>query len=519
LSIALCRQLEVPLLRRVFLSASSFLPLLATDRVRAADTPRPADLGPTPFDSATVRGLARQLATQPYKAPASDLPAPYKDLDFDAWRDIRFDTSKALWRGQARKFTVQFFHRGYLFKDRVDIFEVADGKAIPIKYTPDLFNYGKNPPTTADLGFAGFRVQFPLNRQDYQDEVCTFLGASYFRAVAKGQGYGLSARGLAIKTADSGGEEFPVFRQFWLERPGLDQGIMVIHALLDSPSATASFRFTIRPGDETIFDTEAAIYPRTDISQAGLAPLTSMFLFDANDRVRFDDWRAAVHDSNGLQIHTGHDDALFRPLNNPRDLQISAFSDTSPRGFGLMQRERALESYQDVESHYEKRPSLWVEPIGDWGQGVVELVEIPSDREVNDNMVAFWRPHDVLRAKGEHLLNYRLHRCWTMPGSTLAEVAQTRCGLSWDSKHRQFVIDFTGDALKALKPEAQPAMDIGVDKGKIVNAVAQPNPDIGGWRISLEVDTQENKVIELHARLMDGDKRLTETWVYRWTQD
>ncbi len=503
------------MLRLVFLGASASLPLLAlSDRAPAAESPPAA----SPFDSSTVRTMARQLALQPFKAPDSTLPAPFKDLDFSAYQGIRFDKAKALWHGQGRKFTAEFFHRGYIYHDRVNIFEVADGKALPIKYTTDMFTFDKVPPSTGDLGFAGFRIHYPLNHPDTQDEVCAFLGASYFRAVAKGQGYGLSARGLAIKTADSGGEEFPVFRSFWLERPGQGADMIVIHALLDSPSATAAFRFTIRPGEETVFDTETATYPRTDITQAGLAPLTSMFLFDANDRVRFDDWRAAVHDSDGLQIHTGHDAAIWRPVANPRDLQISSFEDTGPRGFGLMQRKRAFIDYQDLESHYEKRPSLWVEPIGDWGQGAVELVEIPSDREVNDNMVAFWRPRDPLRAKGEYLLNYRLHWCWAPPGVVrLAQTMQTRCGLSFDQKHRQFIIDFVGDTLKALKPETPPTLDVGSDKGKIVSAVTQLNPEINGWRVSIELDTQDNKLVELHARLMQGDQPLTETWLYRWT--
>jgi glucans biosynthesis protein len=504
------------LLRRVFLGATASLPLLAAaDHAVAAD---PASAS-SPFDGATVRNLARQLALQPYKAQDNTLPAPFKDLDFDAYQGIRFDPSKALWRGQGRRFTAQFFHRGYIYHDRVAIFEVMDGKAEPIKYSTDMFTFEKVPPSTGDLGFAGFRIQYPMNNTGGPDEVCAFLGASYFRAVAKGQGYGLSARGLAIKTADSTGEEFPVFRSFWLERPAQGADIIVIHALLDSPSATAAFRFTVRPGEDTVFDTESAIYPRTDIAQAGLAPLTSMFLFDANDRIPFDDWRASVHDSSGLQLHTGHDEAIWRPLTNPRALQISSFEDTSPRGFGLMQRERAFVDYQDLESRYEKRPSAWVEPIGDWGQGVVELVEIPSDREVNDNMVAFWRPHDPLRAKGEYLLNYRLHWAWAAPGQVkLAQAMQTRCGLSFDQKHRQFIIDFVGDSLKALKAESPPTLDTGADKGKIISAVTQPNPDVNGWRVSIELDTQDNKLVELHARLMQGDQPLSETWIYRWTQ-
>jgi glucans biosynthesis protein len=504
------------LLRRAFLSASASLPLFA-----AADPAPAADVAPksVPFDGSTVRNMARQLSLQPYKAPDSTLPAPFKDLDFSAYQGIRFDPAKSLWLGQGRRFSAQFFHRGYIYHDRVDIFEVAEGKASPIPYSPDMFTFDKVPASTGDLGFAGFRIRYPLNQPNGQDEVCAFLGASYFRAVAKGQGYGLSARGLSIKTADAAGEEFPLFRAFWLERPAPGADVIVIHALLDSSSTTAAFRFTVRPGAETVFDTETATYPRVDIAQAGLAPLTSMFLFDANDRVRFDDWRAAVHDSNGLQIHTGHDEALWRPLTNPRDLQISSFADAGPRGFGLIQRARAFIDYQDLESRYEKRPALWVEPIGDWGQGVVELVEIPSDREVNDNMVAFWRPHDPLRAKGEYLLNYRLHWCWAPPGEVkLAQVLQTRCGLSFDQKHRQFILDFVGESLKGLKADSAPTLDVGSDKGKIVSAVTQPNPDVNGWRVSIELDTQDNKLVELHARMMQGDQALSETWIYRWTE-
>jgi glucans biosynthesis protein len=505
------------LLRRAFVTTGLSLPLVAVaDQSKAASEarPPPADT----FDHATVRAMARELAAKPYKAPDDSLPDDFKNLDYSAYQGIRFDPAKALWTGQGRRFTVEFFHRGYIYRDRVSVFEVAGGRASPINYTPSLFSFGKLQRPSADLGFAGLRVRYPLNHPDVQDDVCAFLGASYFRAIGKGQGYGLSARGLAIRTADQGGEEFPAFRAFWLERPGPNADALVIHALLDSASAAAAFRFTIRPGDDTQFDTEAAIYPRTDIAQAGLAPLTSMFLFDANDRMPFDDWRAAVHDSNGLQIRTSHDELLWRPLANPRELQISAFADTGSRGFGLAQRKRAFVDYQDLESRYEKRPTLWVEPLGDWGEGFVMLVEIPSDREVNDNIVAFWRPHDPLKAKGEYLLNYRLHWCWAPPGQVkLAQTLQTRCGLSFNQKHRQFVIDFVGEALKPFTPDNPPALDVGCSKGAIVSSVVQANPDVSGWRVSIELDPQDNKLIELHARLMQDKQPLTETWLYRWT--
>lgn len=480
----------------------------------------PAD-GPsdTPFDAATVRNLARELALKSYQPPDVALPDSLKSLDYSAYQTLRFNPDRALWRGNGGKFTIQFFHRGYLFKNRVDILEATNGRARPVHYSPDMFDLRKvQPPPADDIGFAGFRVHYPINRPDYNDEVCAFLGASYFRAVARGQGYGLAARGLAIKTADPGGEEFPLFKRFWLEQPGKGSDVLVIHALLDSPSAAAAFRFTVRPGAETIMDTEMALYPRTDIGQAGLAPMTSMFLFDANNRTGFDDYRDAVHDSHGLGLLTGQGERIWRTLNNPRTLQISAFQDSGPRGFGLVQRERNFLDYQDLEAVYEKRPSLWVEPIGDWGQGATTLVEIPSDREVNDNIVAFWRPKDKLAAKGEYLVAYRLHWCWEpAEDAGLAKVTQARCGLSFDQKNRQFVVDFVGGALKGRVEEAKPDLDLGSDKGQVQHATLQPMPNGDAWRLSFQLATGDQKVIEMHARLLSAGKPISETWIYRWT--
>ena len=300
---------------------------------------RAADEQGSPFDDNTVPEMAKQLAAKPFKPPDSTLPAELANLAYSRLPDRSASRrTSALWLNQGTNFTTEFFHRGYLYKDRVDVLQVADGRATPVAYSTDMFTWEKVKPPTTDVGFAGFRLQFPLNRIDYFDEVCAFLGASYFRAVARGQGYGLSARGLAIKTADSSGEEFPLFHTFWLERPAPGTDSITIHALLDSQSAAGAFRFVIRPGQETLFDTEVTLYPRVDIAQAGLAPMTSMFFFGPNDQGLADDWRAAVHDTDGLALHTGHDERIWRPLINPRKLQISAFSDTGPRGFGLAQR-------------------------------------------------------------------------------------------------------------------------------------------------------------------------------------
>jgi glucans biosynthesis protein len=498
------------------------LPLLGgaqEPRQAAAATAAPDDAA-TPFDTNALRRMARDLAAKPYQAPDPKLPAGLADIKYDIYRQLRFDPARALWRGSGIRFEVQFFHRGFLYRDKVDIYEVIDGKAQPLRYASDMFDLRTVPDLNGhdDLGFAGFRVHYPINRPDYKDEVCAFLGASYFRAVAKNQGYGLSARGLAIGTADPKGEEFPYFRAFWLHRPAPGTDSLVISALLDSQSATGAFRFTIRPGDETVFDVEAAVYPRTDIAQVGVGTLTSMHFFAPLDRTRVDDYRTAVHDSDGLLMWNGRGEQLWRPLANPVDLQVSTFADSSPRGFGLLQRRRDFAAYQDLEARYERRPSLWVEPIGDWGKGSVILTEIPSKQEIDDNMVAFWRPQDKLLAKGEYNFTYRLHWCWDNPWTTkLGRHLASRSGAGGDGKSRLFVIDVAGAQLKSLPDDATPKLEVQTDKGSIANPVAQRNPEIDGWRISFELAPDNAKAAELRAQLTGDSGPLTEAWVYRWT--
>ena len=427
---------------------------------------------------------------------------------------LRFDKAHALWHGQHFPWQVEFNHRGFIYSGRVDVNAVVDGRTNPLPYDPAWFDFGAvQRPTNEDLGFAGFRLHAPLNRPDYFDEVCSFLGASYFRAVAKGLTYGLSARGLAIKTADPGGEEFPYFKTFWIEQPKPGRALepITVHALLDSPSAAASFRFVITPGVDTVFDTQVTVFPRIDMAQIGIAPLTSMFFFDSNDRARTNDWRPAVHDSDGLLMATGHGETLWRALANPRSLQVSSFMDKAPRGFGLMQRKRTLDAYQDLESHYETRPACWVEPVGDWGEGNVVLVEIPTDRETNDNIVAFWRPKAVLQAKLAYSYAYRLHWSAGAPVKTPAMFTATMAGVG-EAGVRNFVLNIGG-----LKPDLKPRLDVTSDKGKLSNLLAQPDPQQGGWRISFDLDPGRETVVELHGRLMQGDTPLTETWMYRWT--
>jgi glucans biosynthesis protein len=504
--------------RRDVVLAGLTLPFLGPMALAPRATLAAEQNQPAPFDPQMVRQLARELAQKPYKPADTSLPPPLKDLSYDQYRKIRFVPDRALWRNDKLPFQIQFFHRGFFFANKVDVYEVANGQARHIPYSSSMFSFeGIAPPDpNQDLGFAGFRIHAPMNRPDYYDEVAVFLGASYFRAIAKGEGYGLSARGLAINTGDQKGEEFPLFKTFWVERPGANAASIVVHALLDSPSAAGAYRFTIRPGDTTVFDSEVALYPRADVNDAGLAPLTSMFLFDASDRAGVDDFRPAVHDSGGLAMHNGRDELLWRALANPKDLQISSFADTNPRGFGLLQRQRDFRDYEDLESRYENRPSLWIEPIGNWGDGDIRLVEIPSKEEIHDNIVAFWRSREPLRAKGEYILTYRMH--WGPTDKRplpLAKIAATRSGASGED--RLFVIDIEGDKLKEATPPERVRGDVSANKGKIDHVVSQPNPATGGWRLSFTLAPNKEPVVELRAQLMRDDQPLSEIWLYRWT--
>jgi periplasmic glucans biosynthesis protein len=501
--------------RRNFLQVAASLPLASSV---AGGIAQPARAQATPFDRSLVRQLARDAASKPYKAPDTKLPDNLKNLDYDHYRQIRFLPEHALWRGEKLPFEVQFFHRGFFYAPRVDIYEVVNDQATRIAYRPDEFSFGSNAPPApdADLGFAGFRIHSPINRPDYYDEVCVFLGASYFRAVAKGEIYGLSARGLAINTGEAKGEEFPMFKTFWIEKPAPNANSIVVHTLLDSESTTAAYRITIRPGGTTVFDVEMAIYPRVALDHAGLAPMTSMFFFGPNDRIGVDDFRPSVHDSDGMAIYNGRGEELWRPLSNPSDLQISTFSDLNPRGFGLMQRQKNFFAYQDIESSFERRPSLWVEPIGDWGEGSVQLIEIPTNEEIHDNIAGFWRPKNPLQAKGEHTYTYRLHWGPDAPKATsLARFSRTGVGARGDGA-KIFVLDLVGDRLKSIDP-ASIRGNVSAEKAEIRNIVTQPNPGTGGWRLSFELAVKEKVPLELRASLMQGNDAISEVWIYRWT--
>lgn len=485
-----------------------------------------------PFDAAAVERRAQALAAQPFDGSFPPLPAPLAGLDYDAYRDIRFRKDHAFLGESGGPFRLQLFHRGFLYPRPVAVNLVRDGISTPVKYDPALFDFGRTRvegPLPSDLSFAGIRIHAPLNRPDRLDELIVFVGASYFRFLGQDQLYGLSARGLAIGT-EGDKEEFPFFRAFYVEVPPADAKALTIHALLDSPSIAGAYRFTVEPGRNTTVRVSATLYPRQELSSVGIAPLTSMFFIGETDRGHSDDYRPELHDSDGLQIATGSGEWLWRPLDNPQGRRISTFLDRDPKGFGLMQRDRAFASYQDLEAGYERRPGYFVEPDGAWGEGSVVLMELPTDNETADNIVAFWRPRQPYPAGKPVRLAYTisahtgedLHPNGKVMNTFIAEPAASGAARRAADAHalrsRRFLIDFGGGELgKSLGDAAPPEIVASASAGRITATSIVPNPHIGGYRVALDVRLEGAGTADLRAYLKRGDQALTETWSYPWS--
>jgi glucans biosynthesis protein len=507
------------------LTAAGFAP---SDLFAAGNVTRLKTLDqPQPFDYAWLKGHARALAGRPFEAPPDRIPPAVKALDWDQYQSIGYRADHALWRDDRLRFQIRFFHLGMYASRAVRIHEVRDGKAQELAYDPEMFNYGKSGLKGADLpkdlGFAGFRVNF---HTDLVRDIAAFLGASYFRAVGGEWQYGLSARGLAIDCGMPRPEEFPRFSEFWLERPAPDSGKLVIHALLDSPSVSGAYRFEIAPGATTLMDVDVALYPRKPIERIGIAPLTSMFLYGENDRRINDDWRPEIHDSDGLQMWSGNGEWIWRPLVNPKNLRFNAYADDNPRGFGLLQRDRNFDHYQDDGVFYDRRPSLWVEPKSGWGKGTIQLIEIPAVDETADNIVAFWNPEAIPQAGQELLFGYKLYWGAKPPvAPKFAITVATRTGIggvvgkkrtyfSW-----RFAVDFAGGDLGLIGKDAKVRPVITATHGTIEITSARPLDDIHGYRalFDLKVPDDVKGPIDLRLYLATDGQPITETWLYQWT--
>lgn len=515
---------------------------------------------PTPeFSFENVKILAEKLAHSPYKDRYLELKEKGPQLNYEEYRDIRFRPDKAIWAKEKTNFQLQLFAPGGLYNRPVDIYLIENGNSNKLKFTSDLFDFGKiisaskpdfievmkkisevgqsltepkaltEPSGKPGITFSGFRIHHHINNRKNMDEFTLFQGASYFRATAKNQNYGLSARGLAINTGTPQGEEFPYFRSFWIQKPGRKAKSITVFALLDSPSLAGAYKFKIQPGKDTVMDVDLTLYPRKEVTLLGLAPLTSMFQFNGANTKKFDDFRPAVHDSEGLSILNGKGEWLWRPLRNASKLQVSSFMDENPKGFGLIQRNRDFENYQDLEARYDLRPSLWIVPKGQWGKGAVELLEIPTNTEIHDNIVAFWRPDTPLKPGVPITYSYTMY--WGTDAKQkdpMANVTRTMSGKADDNKHR-YIVEFSAIKTKKKRPSkkdkstpsepALPEVAVSSSAGQILDKNIQLNPVTGGLRASFVLDPQGAENVDLRLNLLKDGKPISEVFIYRWTDD
>jgi periplasmic glucans biosynthesis protein len=497
--------------------------LAAADVAAArADEPPPGfPLGnPSPFEAGMVVDAARALAKQPYKAPPTDVPGPFRNLNYEQYAAIRNRPGTAIWANEMVGFALEPLHRGFLFTAPVEINLVAQGEARRVQYNPNLYEFGKLtvPGNIGDIGFSGFRILVPRDKAGLF-ELATFQGASFFRAAAPGQSPGTMARALSIKTADPRGEEFPMIRTFWIERPNLAANNLVVHALIDSESVTGAYRFTLRPGEASIIDTECTLFARAAVDNLGLATMSATALTSPLDHRHPDDIRPTIAEVGGVQMATGKDEWIWRPTSNRETLQVSTFVDENPRGFGFLQRDRVFDHYQDDDQHWELRPSLWIEPIGEWGAGGIQLVEIPNDSEANDNIIAYWRPRQPLPAGGELAVAYRQFWCWSPPARPeLATVTTSRSGRAPNPKRRRFLVEFKGEVFADPQPEQEVKPVLTAVPGSITQIRQFSSRDAKTYRILFELDPGNDAFSELRLVLESAGKPISETWLYRWTR-
>jgi glucans biosynthesis protein len=473
------------------------------------------------IDFETIVAMAEDLATEAWRPQPQVQSRILRSLTYDQMRDIRFKEEHTLWRKRGLPFQVRFFHAGHIHPERINIFHVSKEGAGPVRFSPEFFDYGKNtiPPGDRAKGdYAGFRIHYPLNKPDVLDELCVFLGASYFRALGRNLQYGMSARGLAVNTSKD--EEFPAFTSFWLMEPNRGAGSMTLYALLDGKSVTGAYSMVIHPGETTRMDIKAVLFFRKAPDTLGLAPLTSMFWYGENTSNTFGNFRPEVHDSDGLLLETEDGEWIWRPLSWSPNQQDNTFAADSVRGFGLLQRDRDFEHYQDLEAHYHMRPSVWVEPGGNWGKGSVRLIQLPAQNEYMDNVVAFWTPETMPKRGARMELSYSLHWYGDRPDRPrLARCISTRVDFQEEAYYRMMVLDFSGGGIESIAADDPPAANVTyTEPGSLSQIIVQRNEYDKSWRASFVVSSsKKGEPIELTCRLERDGKPISETWTYTWT--
>ncbi len=490
------------------------------------------ELGPeTPFTFDSLIERARRSAAAAYVAPPRPAPDVLERIDYDAHGKLRYRTDMALWgrpQQDERRFPVTFFHLGRYFQKPVRMHVLESGKAREIVYREDYFDMPADSPAKQlpkGAGFAGFRFQEPVDgKLDWKkNDWVAFLGASYFRAIGELYQYGLSARGLMIDAAVGTPEEFPDFTHVWLEQ-GKNAHSVRVYALLDSPSVAGAYRFDMQRDKAVTMEVDSRLFVRKPVKRFGIAPLTSMYWFSETAKPTAADWRPEVHDSDGLAIWTGAGERIWRPLNNPAHTIASAFGDTNPKGFGLLQRDRLFDHYQDGV-YYERRPSLWIEPIGNWGKGAVQLIEIPTDDEIHDNVVAAWQPEAPVKAGDSLAFRYKLYWTADEPFPTpLARVVATRMGNGGQPGQprpkgvRKFMVEFEGAPLKGLPSGVRPEAVLWASRGTFSYVFTEAVPDDvpGHWRAQFDFHAEGTEPVEMRLFLRLDGKPLSESWLYQY---
>lgn len=474
----------------------------------------------------SVIAEARESAKSDFQANDHGLDDKLKNMDYQAYKAIHFKPKEALWKNKS-PYEIQFFHPGFLYDEPVSVTIVErDNSTAALPFDANMFRYEKKAKKVKGLtnkksGFAGFRIHYPLNDSEYKDEFAVFQGASYFRLIGKNQVYGISARGLAIDTALPEGEEFPRFTKFWLIKPGSGESI-TIYARLESQSVAGAFAFTLYPGESTKADVQAWLFARADINKLGVAPFTSMFLYGENTEKRHDDYRPEVHDSDGVLMITEKGEQIWRPLTNPSRLQITALSDTAPQAFGMLQRDGSFNNYLDAEANYHARPGLWVVPKKGFGKGKLEVVEIPTDAEIHDNIVAYWVPEQSMEEGQSRYFSYRVRTVNQEPKLyDKAVVVRTRQGVSHlpgfessdEQTVRRFVVDFTLPSGFSLDTD-EIDLILDVNRGSVKQArifKVNGNSEI---RATFLLMPDSQKPVDMRLFLNHQDKQISEVWNY-----
>lgn len=526
-----------PTRRRLLAATGAAAALAALGRPALAQAAPGLQLGePRPHSFDALAAEAERLAAAPWQ-PSATLPREVLErIDYEAHGQLRFDPKRALFADGPGAFPVTFFHLGRFFQVPVRMHALERNGdawfAREIVYSPDYFEMPADSPARAlpaGAGFAGFRFQEsrlgdPRQLDWQKNDWVAFLGASYFRAIGALYQYGLSARAVAVDPAVDTPEDFPSFTRFYFEPPADGSRTVVVHALLEGESCTGAFRFAMTRDTAVVMDVDAGLHLRRDVKRLGLAPLTSMYWYSETVKPTAIDWRPEIHDSDGLALLTGAGERIWRPLNNPPRTVASAFADRGPRGFGLAQRDRAFDHYQDGVA-YERRPTLWVEPLGDWGEGSVQLLEIPTDDEIHDNIVACWVPKAPATQGSRYALRYRLHWVDREPvASPLAQCVATRIGRGGQPGQprpggvRKFMVEFLGGPLAQLPFGVKPEAVLWSSSGRFSYVFTEAVPDgvPGHWRAQFDFTADGPAPVDMRLYLRSGDGTLSETWLYQF---